>query len=226
MRPFPPDWFQLDTRLVAQFLLGCSIARIEPDGSWTGGRIVETEAYLADDPASHSSRGPTGRNRSMFGPPGRWYVYRSYGIHLCLNLVTAPEGVGEAVLLRAIQPVWGVHRMEARRRMRAPQGRRRYELTNGPGKLAEALAIDADNDGTPAAGPGATIILLWDTGLFGDIGSDILATTRIGISRATDKLYRFIILDNEWVGPPRFRRQVGSVPRRSSTMRSRSSIER
>lgn len=249
MLSHPADIYNLDTRLVAQILLGCFIVRVESDGSHTGGRIVETEAYLADDPASHSYRGETPRNRSMFGAPGYWYVYRSYGIHHCLNLVTAPEGVGEAVLIRSIEPLWGLPRMETRRRLRdtvTTRTKRRYDLSNGPGKLAEALAIDIDDDGTPAMSPGASLVLLLDTPphVVGDsLGRhpfrwDIIATPRIGISRATDKLYRFTILDNRWVGRPRLSSgrhpfgevasgiQSGDLPRTSSTRRSRSSIDR
>lgn len=206
MQTPPSDWYTLDTRLVAQFLLGCSIARVESDGSWTGGRIVETEAYLADDVASHSYRGQTPRNAAMFGPPGRWYVYRSYGIHHCLNLVTAPEGTGEAVLIRALEPLWGIPRMRERR------SRHGYELTNGPGKLAEALAIDTSDNGTEATGPGATLVLLpgagdgrpkTPDGSTPELQKSILATPRIGITRASDKMYRFIILENKWCGRPR-----------------------
>jgi len=199
---------------------------------------VETEAYLADDPASHSFRGPTRRNAAMFGPPGHWYVYRSYGIHHCLNLVTAAAGIGEAVLIRAIEPIWGVHRVEARRGLRDLQGSRRYNLTNGPGKLTEALAIDDGDDGAPAAGPGASLLLLRDNRSEDSAYPDIAAVPRIGISRATEKMYRFIVLENRWVGRPRpssglfpvtgvaTDAQPGDPPVSSSTIRSRSSIER
>ncbi len=205
----------LDTLAAAQELLGAHLVKIEPDGGYTGGIIVETEAYLANDPASHSFRGPTPRNTPMFGPAGRWYVYRSYGIHHCLNLVTGPETVGEAVLIRAIEPIYGLETIHARR------GREGTDATNGPGKLTEALDIDMTESDTPASGPEASLLLLDPTEARRRflLGSDVLDVTprdivtsrRIGISRAMDKFYRFTILDNKWVGRPRAQRGLKPV---------------
>lgn len=127
---------------VAPALLGCLLVR-RLAGQRLAGRIVETEAYLgAEDAASHAYRGPTLRNRAMFGPPGHAYVYFIYGNHFCLNVVTGAVGDGQAVLIRAIEPLEGIEVMQARRRRTAVT-----ELTNGPGKLCQALAIDRRLDG-------------------------------------------------------------------------------
>lgn len=127
---------------VAPALLGCLLVR-RLAGRRLAGRIVETEAYLgAEDAASHAYRGPTPRNRAMFGPPGHAYVYFIYGNHFCLNVVTGAVGEGQAVLIRAIEPLEGIEVMQARRRRTTVT-----ELTNGPGKLCQALAIDRRLDG-------------------------------------------------------------------------------
>ena len=139
-----------------------------------GGTIIETEAYANDDPASHSFRGPTLRNRSMFGPPGHAYVYRSYGIHLCLNVVGRP---GEAVLIRAIIPEFGLELMRQRR----PSG----PLCAGPGRLCQALGVQMADDGKPF--DDADLVLRPFTGA----APEILTGPRIGITRATDLPWRF-----------------------------------
>lgn len=154
---------------------------VERGGSRLTGRIVETEAYTTDDPASHSFRGPTLRNAVMFGPAGHLYVYRSYGIHWCANVVTGTEGDGQAVLLRSVDPVEGVDEM-LRRRGRTP-------LTDGPGKLCQAFGIDGDDDGTDLCGEGPIRIL--DDGLAPRI--DPIAGPRIGITKAVDTPWRFRI---------------------------------
>lgn len=146
-------------------------ARLDVRGA--GGVIIETEAYGLDDPASHSFKGMTPRNASMFGPAGHAYVYRSYGIHLCLIVVARR---GEAVLLRAILPDPGVESMTARRN--SPQ------LCNGPGRLAEALGIRLENDGVTLDGTGLSIVLSGDM-------PDLLVGPRIGISKPTERPWRF-----------------------------------
>ena len=138
-----------------------------------GGIIIETEAYGQDDPASHSFRGPTLRNASMFGPAGHAYVYRSYGIHLCLNIVARP---GEAVLLRAIRPTLGLDLMKARRGNNL--------LCNGPGRLGQALGIRMEDDGVAFDGNGFSIALPITI-------PKILTGTRIGISKAQEMPWRF-----------------------------------
>ena len=139
-----------------------------------GGMVIETEAYAADDPASHSFRGPTLRNRAMFGPPWHAYVYRSYGIHLCLNVVGRR---GEAVLIRALQPGVAPDLMRARR----PSG----PLCAGPGRLAQALGLTPEDDGMPFDGKDMTLVL--PEGSVGEISSG----PRIGISRAAERPWRF-----------------------------------
>ncbi|MDP3263627.1 MAG: DNA-3-methyladenine glycosylase [Tabrizicola sp.] len=138
-----------------------------------GGVVIETEAYGRDDPASHSFAGPTRRNAAMFGPAGHAYVYRSYGIHLCLNVVARP---GEAVLIRALWPDVGLDMMQERRR--------RPELCNGPGRLAEALGIRPEDDG--AAFDGGALAITLAAAL-----PDLLVGPRIGISKAQDVPWRF-----------------------------------
>ena len=136
------DFFARSALDVAPDLLGKLLVR-EWEGQLLSGRIVEVEAYLgAEDAASHAFRGPTRRNRSMFGPPGHAYVYLIYGMHHCLNVVTGPEGEAQAVLIRGIQPVEGLAVM---RMMRGRATLR--NLTNGPGKLCQALSIDRSLDG-------------------------------------------------------------------------------
>ncbi len=138
-----------------------------------GGKVIETEAYARDDPASHSFSGPTRRNAAMFGPAGHAYVYRSYGIHLCLNVVAAP---GEAVLIRALWPDTGIDLMQARRG--------NAQLCNGPGRLAEALGIRLEDDGVPFDGGAFAISLA-------DAVPELLVGPRIGISKARDVPWRF-----------------------------------
>lgn len=174
------DWFARDATLVAPDLLN-KVLRVVVDGEVASGRIIETEAYLPDDPASHTYNGPTERNRVMFGPAGHLYVYLSYGIHRCANVVTGPTGSGQAVLLRAVTPIDGLTRMRQRRSQ--PD----RELSNGPGKLCAALGIELDHDGHDLLARSGISIL--------DDGTAPPATPRIGprvgITRAADAPLRF-----------------------------------
>ena len=133
------EFFARSVHEVAPNLIGCTLL---VDG--VGGPIVEVEAYDHEDPASHGFRGETARNRSMFGPPGHAYVYRSYGIHWCLNLVCEEKGVAAAVLLRALEPAHGVGEMRVRRDLDEPR-----LLCSGPGRLCQALAVTGEHDGLP-----------------------------------------------------------------------------
>ena len=157
------------------------------------GRIVEVEAYRgAQDPASHAHRGPTARNAAMFGEPGRLYVYRSYGIHWCANVVAGTEGVAEAVLVRAVAPVAGLDGMRAARGGRVVD----RDLANGPGKLCAALGITGDDDGTDLLDPTSRVRLLRD-GI--DPPTRPVRTTRVGITRAVDRPWRYLVRDHPGV---------------------------
>lgn len=163
------------------------------------GRIVETEAYGPDDPASHAHRGPTPRNRAMFAAPGTLYVYRSYGIHWCVNVVAEAEGVGAAVLIRAVEPIAGVEQQWERR----PKARAVVDLGSGPGKLCAALGIDGDDDGLVAnSGPLALIE--------GEAasGAEVWRGPRVGITKAVERPWRFALGGADgrverWVSGPR-----------------------
>jgi DNA-3-methyladenine glycosylase len=165
------------------------------------GLIVEVEAYGgSDDPASHAFAGERPRNRSMFGPPGRLYVYRSYGIHACANVVTGDPAVGAAVLIRALRPVRGIPEMREAR----PGARRDVELTSGPGRLCEALGITLDDDGLDLFDPGSRVRLTGPVGPAGEVRS----SGRVGISRETERPWRFWLADDPHVS----RRRPGRPP--------------
>ncbi|MGI9538860.1 MAG: DNA-3-methyladenine glycosylase, partial [Miltoncostaeaceae bacterium] len=170
-RPLDRGFFARPVGEVARDLVGCSFS---VDG--VGGIIVEVERYQDDDPASHSFRGPTERTKPMFGAPGGLYVYRSYGVHWCVNLVAEREGRGAAVLLRAIEPRWGLDRMRLRR------GREdERDLCSGPGKLTEALGIDGSLSGTSVVGNGPVLVARR-----GGPGPAVVTGPRVGISKAVD----------------------------------------
>ncbi|HEY3396273.1 MAG TPA: DNA-3-methyladenine glycosylase [Armatimonadota bacterium] len=147
----PADFYLQPTVEVARGLLGQLLVHEQPEGA-TAGIIVETEAYLVGDPGSHAWRGQTQRNAPMYAAPGTIYVYRIYGVHWCLNLVTQPAGVPEAVLIRALEPVAGLDLM---RRRRGRESLR--ELCSGPGKLTQALDIDDRYDGGDITSPPLTV---------------------------------------------------------------------
>jgi DNA-3-methyladenine glycosylase len=168
--------FAADAHEVAQRLIGVTLL---VDG--VGGRIVETEAYDRDDPASHAFVGPTARNAAMFGPPGRAYVYRSYGIHWCLNVVCREEGHGAGVLIRAIEPTAGLATMRRRRGLVDVR-----LLCSGPGRVGEALAVDGSANGKRLDAPPFQLMPL------DEAPPVVLAIgPRIGISKAADRLWRF-----------------------------------
>ena len=181
-----PGFCRRDARGVAPELLGWILGT--SDGS-VSGRIVEVEAYRGDgDEASHSHNGMTPRNEVMFGEPGRLYVYFTYGMHWCANVVCGEEGSGEAVLIRALQPLTGEDRMVQRR----PAARRPRDLANGPAKLCQALGIDGDANGSLLWGEGP--FCLWDDGIR---PGRVETSLRIGISKAVDLPWRWFDADDE-----------------------------
>jgi DNA-3-methyladenine glycosylase len=187
--PLPRRFYLQDTTKVARALLGKILVNVR-DGVVLAGRIVETEAYLgAKDPASHAYRGETPRNRSMFAEGGTCYVYLSYGMHYCMNVVTAKAGVGEAVLLRAVQPVVNAEAMAELRGLPPHDPKAMRRLADGPGKLTQALGIDIADDGRRFDGPDFKIV----AGSERVAGGGIICGPRIGISKAVDLPLRFRI---------------------------------
>ena len=174
MRRLDEAFFARSVHEVAPELVGATLL---VDGA--GGTIVEVEAYHPEDPANHAYRGRTARNASMFGPPGRVYVYRSHGIHWCMNLVCEPEGTASAVLLRALEPTRGLETMRERRGLDDPR-----LLCAGPGRLCQALGVTREHDGLPVDEPPFE---LYARG--GDVA--VVAGPRIGITRAAELPWRY-----------------------------------
>jgi DNA-3-methyladenine glycosylase len=173
---------------VARDLLGCVVAR---DGS--AGVIVETEAYHDSEPACHAFVGLTPRTRTLFGPPGYAYVYRSYGIHALLNAVAEPEGVGAAVLIRALEPLSGLDEMRTRRGVH-----RVSDLCSGPGKLTQALGVTlSDNGGDLLQGP---VVISGRLRSWRD--PPVSVDRRIGITKAAELPWRFTVTGNRFVSRP------------------------
>jgi DNA-3-methyladenine glycosylase len=201
-QPDPLDREELpkDTAALARFLIGKLVVRAFPDTLATA-RIVETEAYLTGDAASHGFRGRTPRNKVMFGPPGYAYVYLAYGVSFMLNVTSAEEGAGEAVLIRAAEPLAGV---DAMRRLRG--GAPTRDLLRGPGRLAKALGIDRRLDGLDLCSAGE-LWLASDGAACGGIGVSV----RIGITRDADRPLRFYLKESRYVSGPG---ALNGVPRR------------
>ncbi len=190
----PQTFYAQETVTVAKQLLGCYLVHLEGEAT-TLGRIVETEAYLVNDPASHAFIGQTSRNSVMFGPVGHGYVYLIYGVHHCVNAVTGQAGSGEAVLIRALEPIQGIAMMQQRRRTQNLQ-----LLCNGPARLAEALAITRAFNGLPLfEGP----LQIWSADSLPSSASiedaEIVQTTRIGIGKAKELLLRFYLKGNRCI---------------------------
>jgi DNA-3-methyladenine glycosylase len=182
-----PIDFHADAHDVAQRLIGVTVLI---DG--VGGRIVETEAYDRDDPASHSFPGPTTRNAVMFGPPGRSYVYRSYGIHWCLNFVCREAGHGAGVLIRAIEPTEGLARMRERRGLEDVR-----LLCSGPGRVGQALGIDGSFSGHRLDRPPFRLLAPPEAPPL-----ELLSGPRIGISKAMDVPWRFGLKGSRFLSKP------------------------
>jgi DNA-3-methyladenine glycosylase len=196
-RPLSREFYARAALEVARALLGKTLMHRTAEGP-AGGVIVEAEAYVTDDPASHAYRGMTPRNRSMFGPPGHAYVYRSYGLHAMLNVVTEPEGTAAAVLIRALQPTMGLELMRARRPLASNR-----DLCRGPGRLCTALAITLADDGADLLGPSLWIAETPDF----PADAAVATTPRIGITRATDWPWRFVLAGNPYVSGPGMKRE-------------------
>ena len=200
VRPLSADFFAHDPRVVGPELLGKVLVR-HLGRERMAGRIVEVEAYLgADDAAAHAAAGPTARNRVLFGPPGRAYVYFIYGNYYCLNVSCMPEGEAGCLLFRALEPLAGLEKMARHRGvvLRAKNSRRL--LTTGPGRLCDALAITRDkNNGADMTSPRSR---LW----IGDDGfrpQKIVTTTRVGITKSSAYPLRYFIAGNEFVSGPK-----------------------
>jgi DNA-3-methyladenine glycosylase len=200
----PRDFYRRDSREVAPDLLNKVLVR-----GGVAGRIVETEAYVGDiDPAAHAYRGKTLRNATMFGPPGHLYVYFIYGMHWCINPVCADEGVGNAVLIRAVAPLEGLEQMRTRR----PRARRDIDLCNGPGKLSQAFAITSAEDGADLVTGGGGGITIVDDGVAPP--DDPGQSPRIGLSVAADLPWRWFVRGDQNVS----RTRPGPVDRTPRSM--------
>jgi DNA-3-methyladenine glycosylase len=191
----PRTFYDRVAKEVAPDLLGRIVVH-GTDGVRLTARIVETEAYAMDDPASHAFRGPTARNAAMFGPPGHLYVYFVYGMHFCANVVVGGDGVGTAVLLRAAEPLEGVGEMSRLRKRE-----RVRELCSGPGRLCQALGIDRSLDGADLVG---------GTDVWIEEGSpvpreEIVTGRRVGIRVGMERDWRYLIRDDPFVSQGRAR---------------------
>jgi DNA-3-methyladenine glycosylase len=187
-RPLPASFFAAPVVEVARALIGCVVVHGE-----SAGVIVEAEAYHHIEPACHAYVGLTARTGTLFGPPGHAYVYRSYGIHALLNAVAEPPGTGAAALIRALEPIAGVEEMRARRGLARVE-----DLCSGPGKLTQALGIGLDLNGSHlAAGP------IRFHPAPGGRGPDVVATPRVGITKAAELPWRFCAAGSRFVSAPR-----------------------
>jgi len=200
LKPLPRSFYLQPTIQVAQKLLGkCFMRRI--GNHLLAGKIVEVEAYRINDPASHSFHGKTGRNSIMFCEGGHLYVYFTYGMHFCANIVTGKEGIGEAVLIRAVEPLTGIEIMKKNRRspikslnLKSLDHKILINLTNGPAKFCQAFDISREENGTDLLGSEISIV-------DGEpIPSKLIKrSSRIGIHSGLEKKWRFFIKGNPWV---------------------------
>jgi DNA-3-methyladenine glycosylase len=194
------SFYNQDSVTAAQALLGCELIFTTENGKSAGGIIVETEAYRQDDEASHSFRGETKRNGVMFGPGGYAYVYFTYGVHYCFNVVVGQAGFAEAVLIRALEPTQGIEHMKHNRGTDIISN-----LCSGPGKLVQALGLGLQHNGASLITPQLHILPR-------TAQPNIMAGPRIGISRATDKLWRFMIAGSPWVTKHKFNSSAYAGP--------------
>ena len=174
LEPLPARFYEADTVRIARRLLGAYLVRRMPDGQLLSGRIVETEAYLQDDEAMHAYRRQTARNAPLFGPPGTSYVYFIYGVHYCFNVVTEAEGIASAVLIRGLDELEGA---------------------NGPGKLCRALDINLTHNRLDLSSSASPVWIARGD----ELSAPVVTTTRIGITRAVEKPWRFYVLGSRGV---------------------------
>lgn len=174
LEPLPASFYETDTVAVARRLLGARLVRRTSDGRVIVGRIVETEAYLSDDEAMHAYRGKTARNAPLFGPPGTSYVYFIYGVHYCFNVVTEAEGIASAVLIRGLDDLEGA---------------------NGPGRICRTLDINLEHNGLDLTSPASPIWVARGP----ELVAPVVTTTRVGITRAVERPWRFYVLGSAGV---------------------------
>jgi DNA-3-methyladenine glycosylase len=206
--PLDPGFFAAPVTEVARALVGCVVAH-----RGAAGVIVESEAYHDTEPACHAYTGLTARTRTLFGPPGRAYVYRSYGIHALLNAVAEAEGTGAAVLIRALEPIAGLEAMRRRRRLARVE-----DLCSGPGKLTQALGVGLELNGSDLA----SSPLRLHPPLPGD-AAEVIRDRRVGITKATELHWRFCVARSRFVSSPRprpARRPTRAAPERPVGVRA------
>ena len=193
--PLSRSFYEPSARVVAPALLGHWLIHNTRMGP-CGGPIVETEAYLIGDPACHGSPGPTARNRVMFGEPGHAYVYFIYGNYFCMNMVCRPPGVAEAVLIRAVEVALGAESMLKRRPVAIPR-----DLTNGPGKLCQAMDIDRGLDGVDLCDVNSSLIVARNpaVGNFRKERGPVVITARVGLTKAAHLPLRFYLEGSAFV---------------------------
>lgn len=208
MQPLARSFYLQGTLLAARALLGKTLVRRFDDGRIATGRIVETEAYTQDDPACHAFRGLTKSNKTMWGAPGHAYIHINYGLHYCLNAVTAPEGVAEAVLIRAIEPQENARLLWRNTFGEPPEeptddgafdtlARADRRLTSGPGKLTRALKVDRAFDGTDLTSAAGALFLADGDDDVPDAA--VVTTTRIGITKGAGFPWRFYVRASPFV---------------------------
>lgn len=187
----PQSFFDKDTTELAQALLGCELVHITPAGT-TAGLIVETEAYHQTDEASHTFYGRTPRTEVMYGPAGHVYVYFTYGMHWCFNITAEEEGIGAAVLIRALEPTQGIELMKLRRNKQNLR-----DLCSGPAKLVQAMGITKHDYAKPVYKDDFQLKPREEAASL-----SIRSGPRVGISKAKDKPWRFYIADNPFLSKP------------------------
>lgn len=188
--PLPREFYEVPALELAKKLLGrLLVSRI--DDEFTSGLIVETEAYLSsNDPASHAARGKTPRTAVQWGPPGVTYVYLIYGMYHCMNIVSDPEGTAGCVLLRAVEPIHGIARMQRRR----PRAKTHVQLSNGPGKLTAALGVNRQHNAIDLTQEVLSICDYEEQRNF-----DVCRSSRIGLTEGLELPYRYYVQDNPYV---------------------------